>query len=43
LLEGADAEAITKAIELALFYEARLDVRWARGTGFGVGKAYLKG
>ena len=31
LLEGADAEAVTKALELALFYEARLDVRLASG------------
>ena len=29
LLGGADAEAVTKAIELALMYEARLDFRMA--------------
>jgi hypothetical protein len=26
LLSGADAEAVTKAVELALLYEARLDL-----------------
>ena len=29
LLDGADAEAVTTAIELALIYEARLDVQLA--------------
>lgn len=30
LLNGADAEAVTKAIEFALFYEARRDLRIAK-------------
>ena len=30
LLEGADAERVTRAIESALMYEARLDVRLSR-------------
>jgi hypothetical protein len=29
LLAGADAEAVTRAIELALLYEARLDMKKA--------------
>ena len=33
LLDGADAEAVTRAIELALFYEARLDPTMRRGAG----------
>lgn len=30
LLEGADAEHVTRAIEFALMYEARLDVKRAQ-------------
>jgi hypothetical protein len=30
LLEGADAKAVTRAIELALFVEARLDINHAK-------------
>jgi hypothetical protein len=33
LPDGADAETVTRAIELALLYEARLDVRHARCQG----------
>jgi hypothetical protein len=33
LLDGADAEAVTKAVELALFVEARLDVRLKPAAG----------